>query len=182
MVIQLPVFGCARCGAPPGSVSKRLCDDCLRMYLVDSTNGVEHWLEHPELAGWMVSNLGRVRNPSGKALKGFPGGKGNYPTVQIGTRRRRIHHLVLETYIGPRPPGMLALHWDDVAEHCHLMNLRWDTPPANYLDGVRNRRRAYVGPTCTVHDCDEPLHSNGMCAGHFRDYRRQVVRRVLRSA
>jgi HNH endonuclease/NUMOD4 motif len=51
---------------------------------------------------------------------------------------RKVHHLVLEAFVGPRPEGMEALHWDDDPSNNHLINLRWGTHSENVHDSVRN--------------------------------------------
>src|SRR5262245_15940652 len=38
---------------------------------------------------------------------------------------RYIHHLVLEAFVGPRPPGMVCRHLDGDPAHNHVENLRW---------------------------------------------------------
>ena len=48
--------------------------------------------------------------------------------------RRRVHRLVLEAFVGPRPNGMEACHNDGVPTNCSVGNLRWDTATANQLD------------------------------------------------
>jgi hypothetical protein len=46
-----------------------------------------------------------------------------------------VHVLVLETFVGPRPPGMQACHFPDRdTKNNHLTNLRWDTPENNAAD------------------------------------------------
>ena len=50
----------------------------------------------------------------------------------------RVHRLVLEAFVGPCPPGMVACHANDDASDNRLENLRWDTPRENNLDKVRN--------------------------------------------
>ncbi|MGC5078489.1 HNH endonuclease signature motif containing protein [Agrococcus sp. DT81.2] len=54
----------------------------------------------------------------------------------------RVHHLVLEAFVGPRPDGMFGCHWNDDPYDNRLENLRWATPSANSLDSVRNRTHA----------------------------------------
>src|SRR4051794_35697091 len=39
---------------------------------------------------------------------------------------RYIHHLVLDAFVGPRPPGLICCHWDGDPANNHLENLRWD--------------------------------------------------------
>jgi hypothetical protein len=46
----------------------------------------------------------------------------------------RVHHLVLETFIGPCPPGMEACHRDGNRENNLIGNLRWDTHSGNMAD------------------------------------------------
>lgn len=56
-----------------------------------------------------------------------------------GVRRlRQVHNLVLEAFVGPRPEGLLGLHWDDDPANNHISNLRWGTPRDNTLDMIRN--------------------------------------------
>jgi HNH endonuclease len=132
--------GCRTC--PPGSVSSRFCDDHLREVLRGCVAGdVEYWVEHPVFADYWVSSFGRVKSRY-RVLKGTPdaGGSGEYLTVGVGGKRRRVHHLVLESYIGQRPAGLEACHWDDDKTNNKVFNLRWDDHLANYQDLVRNRR------------------------------------------
>lgn len=52
--------------------------------------------------------------------------------------RRFIHHLVLETFVGPCLDGMQCCHWDGNFKNNNLKNLRWDTPKANHADKIRH--------------------------------------------
>lgn len=58
------------------------------------------------------------------------------------SQRSSISWLVLEAFVGPRPPGMWALHRDDNKANNHVSNLRWGTPLENGRDAVRNGKRA----------------------------------------
>ncbi len=143
------------------------------------TTGTEHWLEHPDYPGYFASNLGHIRGPSGKLMKPFINGSGGYPTVDMPGGRRRVHHLVLEAYIGPRVEGELGLHWDDVATNNTLMNLRWGDPDANVADARRNRRLR--APTCAIEGCDQPARGRTpgvTCEMHYSEWRRQVAHRA----
>ena len=51
---------------------------------------------------------------------------------------RYVHHLVLEAFVGPRPPGMSGLHRDDDPANNHVDNLYWGTSSENAFDRVRN--------------------------------------------
>lgn len=52
-------------------------------------------------------------------------------------RHASVHPLVLEAFVGPRPPGMEACHADGNKTNNALSNLRWDTKRANELDAIR---------------------------------------------
>ena len=59
----------------------------------------------------------------------------------------RVHRLVLEAFIGPRPKGMECCHANDVPDDNRLENLRWDYPKMNVADRIKNRRKATLrGP------------------------------------
>lgn len=49
-----------------------------------------------------------------------------------------VHHIVLEAFIGPRPAGMVACHYDGVRTNNARSNLRWDTPRNNMADAYRH--------------------------------------------
>lgn len=101
-----------------------------------------------------VSDLGRVRSLDrvvvtrrgprryrGRLLKlTYPGA--GYPAVQllkVGVARTGlVHHLVLAAFVGPRPPGMEACHYDDDKTNGQLSNLRYASRSENTLDRVRN--------------------------------------------
>jgi hypothetical protein len=65
-----------------------------------------------------------------------------YLTVNLSDgvkkRRRYIHRLVLETFVGPCPEGMICCHNDGNPENNCLANLRWDTYLANEHDKHRH--------------------------------------------
>lgn len=108
-----------------------------------------------------VSNLGRVRvldrwvnagrggrrfNP-GRILKQGLVGSG-YLSVAFNVAGRKkanrlVHSLVLETFVGPRPTGMVACHVDSDRFNNRLDNLRWDTYASNYRDAMELGRRSF---------------------------------------
>jgi hypothetical protein len=47
---------------------------------------------------------------------------------------RKVHQLILETFVGKCPNGMEACHLNGVRDDNRLKNLRWDTPKANCAD------------------------------------------------
>ncbi|QDV35575.1 HNH endonuclease [Tautonia plasticadhaerens] len=58
-------------------------------------------------------------------------------------KRRLVHQLVLESFVGPRPPGTVCCHNDGDPGNNRVANLRWDTPQANSDDILRHGRRKF---------------------------------------
>lgn len=117
----------------------------------------EQWRQIPDWEGFYeVSNDGRVRSVDrtithplsgltalkGRLLKQAPTGGHLVVTLidSVGRRRRvaKVHHLVLEAFVGARPAGMEGCHRNDNGYDNHLSNLRWDTRSSNVRDQVRN--------------------------------------------
>lgn len=61
--------------------------------------------------------------------------------------RPQVHRLVLETFVGPCPPGMEACHNDGNPANNHVSNLRWDTGSSNMLDKRRHGTDHQVNKT-----------------------------------
>ena len=51
-----------------------------------------------------------------------------------------VHTLVLTAFMGPRPSGQEACHWNGDASDNRLENLRWDTRSGNRRDMIRHGR------------------------------------------
>lgn len=89
-------------------------------------------------------------------------GRGKSPLVGFGTVKKKmnpyknkecrlsvnlgkgnlffIHHLILITFVGPRPAGMEACHGDDDPTNNELINLRWGTSKENTDDQRKHGR------------------------------------------
>lgn len=109
------------------------------------------WKQHPRYPEYEVSDDGQVRKtvirgrPSNRILEGR---KRRYGHVEVclwdGRRHYEwVHILVLETFVGPRPEGMIARHKNGEANDNRLDNLIWGT----YLENARDR--AEHGKTVT---------------------------------
>ena len=65
-----------------------------------------------------------------------------YPCVALSENSKviglRIHRLMLEAFVGPRPEKAHARHLDDIKSNNVLSNLMWGTPLENSQDKYRN--------------------------------------------
>ena len=65
-----------------------------------------------------------------------------YPTVNLTKEGKmyvlKIHRLVLETFIGARPPRMECCHDDGNKRNNFVANLKWGTSVANTQDSIRH--------------------------------------------
>lgn len=112
---------------------------------------MERWRDVPGFEGiYRVSDHGRLssRTPDGRgSYRRYltRGSRDAYRLVALhdGPRLRRtaMHILMLEAFIGPRPPGMEARHLDDVKHNNVLSNLAWGTQAENNADRMRNTGR-----------------------------------------
>jgi HNH endonuclease len=115
----------------------------------------DRYREIPGHPGYRVSREGEVQSCWAKTvpprvsdawhtLKPIPRGKG-YPTVNLGGGPRKvarlIHQLVLEAFVGPRPPGLVCCHSDGDRTNNRMDNLRWDSYLANSEDMLRHGTR-----------------------------------------
>lgn len=109
--------------------------------------GFENWRSVPEYDGYYeVSDHGRVRSVGryvymsrwvgGKILKPQPrdGGFVVRLSVRGVWRQLRIHHLVLQAFVGPCPEGMECRHLNGNPADNRLENLRWGTHAENMRD------------------------------------------------
>lgn len=122
--------------------------------MIEANPAAERWLPIAGFESYEVSDMGRVRSlPRVVQRGGHPytirgrilkprfddQGRQGVCLFHEGTKRQaRIHLLVLEAFVGSRPPGMEGCHWDDDNSNNRLSNLRWDTRSSNEYDKVRN--------------------------------------------
>ena len=120
----------------------------------------EGWAEIPGYCGhYYISTLGRVisiprtvakksgdANIKGRILKPSRYKNGYLFVVLCSDSshdQRMIHHLVLESFVGKRPDGLVACHNDGDKENNDLSNLRWDTHANNLLDKIKHGTHQY---------------------------------------
>lgn len=124
-----------------------------------------------------ISSLGRVKSlprkyrKTEKFLSTRPDKKGYHRaalTKNGKARERKVHQLVLEAFVGPRPKGTQACHWDDDRTNNSVENLRWGTPSENLYDRVRNNRHFFANKT----HC---LRGHKLSGGNLYEYGGQRV-------
>ena len=123
---------------------------------------VEEWRPIERWRFYEVSNMGRERSLdrviersdgqrqpfSGRVLKPIRlrYRKDGYRAVTLcdfekqKTQNREIAHLVLETFDGPRPDGMVSRHLNGDRSDNRMANLRWGTQKQNCADRDRHGR------------------------------------------
>lgn len=99
-----------------------------------------------------VSNKGKIRSLGTyrgsdyhKILKPYVSKKGYlYVSLRNGDSRKSfaVHRLVLDAFVGERPPGKQAAHWDGDPSKNNVENLRWATALENIKDRARHGRTA----------------------------------------
>jgi len=111
-----------------------------------------------------VSDLGRVRSVDRDVA--YPGGRMQRHRGRVLSPKRtdegrkyvnlsrqgkarlyKVALLVLEAFVGPRPPGTFGCHSDGDASNDRVTNLRWDTPSANNYDRIAHGRDWHASRT-----------------------------------
>lgn len=99
----------------------------------------ERWLPVVGYEGlYQVSDLGNVKSRY-RTLKRSLTARGYFA---VGLYRKNVmtnrfvHVLVLEAFVGPKPPGMQCCHGNNLRNDNRLWNLRWDTSKANQADRI----------------------------------------------
>ena len=93
---------------------------------------------------YLVSDLGNVFSvKTERVLKPVWVGakRKQYAVVRLSTNPRvdkKIHQLVLEAFVGPRPDGCVACHKNDDSSDNRLSNLEWGTRKHNAVTAARN--------------------------------------------
>ena len=128
-----------------------------------SESSEEVWMPVPGTDGLiMASSLGRIKSAEREVKKRHSSGAvmtqkykeaildgttyNGYRFVHYGISgtkcRRPVHAIVLEAFVGCRPDGMEACHYDGDSLNNRIDNLRWDTHYNNNMDRKRIGRYA----------------------------------------
>lgn len=114
-------------------------------------NTKEIWRDVPKYPGYEVSDLGRLRSyhrtnarldlsVSPHILTASSESYSRFKMKHKSGRvfKRGVHIVVLEAFVGPRPPLHLALHRNDDQADNRLVNLYWGTVQDNANDRDKN--------------------------------------------
>ena len=108
----------------------------------------EEWKPMSWCPGSFVSNLGRIKGPTGK-LRTIYRYKSGYAFVNLYQREihkntsYRVHHVVAHEFIGARPVGHVINHKNFRRSDNKDSNLEYVTPKSNSLYTVLNRRHSF---------------------------------------
>lgn len=115
----------------------------------------ELWKLIPGHVGWEASTLGRIRsiprhvvkNVRGRAVAQFVKGRTLKPTISAsrypmvgltGNIKVCVHSVILRTFVGPAPNGMVTRHKDGDERNNKLSNLEYGTRRQNWEDSIRH--------------------------------------------
>lgn len=108
-----------------------------------------------ELPDYLVGSDGSIWSKKWGKLRKLPTSvtaKG-YLRVSLSvdgkTFERKVHHLVLEAFIGPRPAGCECRHLDGDKKNNRPENLCWGTSEENAADRIRHGTSTRVGTGAT---------------------------------
>jgi hypothetical protein len=126
---------CPICGAELDSDNHANC--CLECRILAQADFFddETWLPIVGHPCWEISDRGRIRGANSHRI--HTPDNDRYPRVTLNGRRRRVHVLMAETWLGPRPFGMQALHADDRPDNMRVSNIGYGTA----ADRIRNHRK-----------------------------------------
>lgn len=106
----------------------------------------------PAFPGYKITRTGKIwSEPRRGRAKGLflatplDKTKGYFRVCLYRDRRKnmkRVHQLMLETFVGPRPKGKGACHRNDIKTDNRLENLYWGTRSENWGDAAKNGKRS----------------------------------------
>lgn len=107
---------------------------------------VEIWKKHP-LTHYLISNIGRVKNPkTGKLIKCFVNAHGYLVVAKrVTTRARGVHRAMMEAFFGVIPENLVVNHKDgnklnNILSNLEVVTVSYNTQHA-YDMGLSKGRR-----------------------------------------
>ena len=117
----------------------------------------ETYKDIPGWPGYQVSVRGNVRSLAGIDTRGHkrkekqlkPNNTHGYRQVKLTkdgkSKQVKIHRLVMLTFIGPPPEGMVVDHWDENPTNNKLCNLSYMTKADNTYRSMKNMSSQHRG-------------------------------------
>jgi len=103
--------------------------------------------EIPNYPNHLATPDGRIWSKKKKRFLSGTKHDGKYLAVWlVHGERKFVHALILETFVGPRPEGMITRHLNGNSFDNSLENLAWGTSKENSLDTVRHGRNTDLSP------------------------------------
>ena len=142
---------------------------------------MEQWKQIQEVPEYEISDQGCLRRGT-RILNPHLNRRG-YRKAQLwqGGKRvasKKIHTLVLEAFVGPRPRNMECRHLDGNPENNAISNLRWGTWAENHQDALGHGRRMdklTKDDATEIRQSSESIHELSrrfkVCRKHIRDIR-----------
>ncbi len=101
----------------------------------------ETWKDIPGYDGYyQASDLGQIRNKHGKIFKSCDAR--GYRIVTLNGVSKRVHGLILLTFVGPRPEGLQCRHMNNDPSDNRLSNICYGTRAENDADKVKAKAEA----------------------------------------
>lgn len=143
----------------------------------------EEWRTVADFPDYEVSNLGRVRNASGKVLKPQVNPKNGYSQIMlhngINGKKIKLHYLhrIVATYFLPQPQeGQTQInHKDSDRQNNTASNLQWKyaSDKENFNAGIIVERKARVykqAPPPRYYQIIRQLTQSGFCVASYLGY------------
>lgn len=103
---------------------------------------VSDWGRLKSVDRWVKCRYGKSRLIRSRIKQTRPNHCGHHGAILHKNGKARfffLHRLVLEAFVGPRPPGLVARHYPDRnPSNNRLANLSWNTPEVNESDKIEH--------------------------------------------
>ena len=143
----------------------------------------EEWKRVADFPSYEISNLGRVRNSSGKILKAQKNTRNGYYQIMlhnsIDGKKVKLHYLhrLVATYFLPQPQeGQTQInHKDSDRGNNTASNLQWKyaSDKENFNAGIKVKRKARVykqAPPHKYYQIIRQLTDTGFCVASYLGY------------
>ena len=150
---------------------------------IDNNINEEKWKRVADFPNYEISNLGRVRNSSGKVLTPQKNKTNGYYQIMlhnsIDGKKVKLHYLhrLVATYFLPQPQeGQTQInHKDSDRENNTASNLQWKyaSDKANFNAGIEVKRKARIykqAPPPKYYQIIRQLTQSGFCVASYLGY------------